>query len=213
MEVTGHQAKIAAIMVTQPGRERMARLAYEDFNAQTWQHKILIVIVQEEALRVHWLGTEGVVCASEDSSLPLGALRNRGIALAEGIGADFLIQWDDDDRYAADRMALQVTPLLCPGAPPASFLSRQLIRMPDGDHVRTEPRGIPGTVLHRTPIRVRYPEERRREDVVFRERLRRDFIVMENPPDLYVRQWHGSNTWGLSHFRKMLEEEESRTMR
>jgi hypothetical protein len=67
-------------------------------------------------------------------------------------------------------------------------------------------RGTPGTVLHARSA-VRYPNQPRGEDSVYLRRLRSVMpvtIMDELSSHLFIRCYHGQNTWDYGHFTERL---------
>jgi glycosyltransferase involved in cell wall biosynthesis len=137
---------------------------------------------------------------------PLGQLRNEGLAQARG---DLVCQWDDDDFFGRDRLECQMVPFHASGCLASSLDSQLLWFIDCGDlYVRRGPKeGIHGTVMFRNHIGLKYdPTLSRGEDTIFiREILDRapsGVARIDDRPDLYVRTYHGGNTWSLDHHRK-----------
>jgi hypothetical protein len=86
------------------------------------------------------------------------------------------------------------------------FLDRRELFLRD-DHKR-----IYGTVMHQAGLGIRYPESgprsRKGEDRIFCESLHRRHrsrITTLRRPELYVRVFHGMNTWNYNHHRATLK--------
>jgi glycosyltransferase involved in cell wall biosynthesis len=136
----------------------------------------------------------------------LGALRN--IALAEARG-QLCAQWDDDEWYHPARLRAQIDALA--GGAVASVLKWTLMHV-DTPQLAELPyradagRGTPGTVVHRRTA-VRYPNLRRSEDARFLEALAATGRVAVLGPEhshLFIRCFHGANTWSAAHFHRRL---------
>ena len=132
----------------------------------------------------------------------LGALRNHAIERSTGA---WCIQWDDDEWYHPDRIAVQMGAVA--GDATAVALRWTLMSVEPNGRAPLAFRsdtGIatPGTVLHRRDA-ARYPNLARGEDSVFLRRLRDagELVVLgKEHAYLFVRCFHGSNTWSESHF-------------
>ena len=148
----------------------------------------------------------------------LGALRNIGNRLAQG---DYVIQWDDDDFSRNDRLEYQVTHT--PEDHMSIFryevhsdLTRQHSFVNCGRQVRCK--GFPGTMLYPAQSVCAFPDKGKAEDTEFVLAMQEyfDLKVLKNYPLLYVRFYHGHNTWGRYHVMKQkpgsreLTEEEAR---
>jgi hypothetical protein len=66
--------------------------------------------------------------------------------------------------------------------------------------------GVPGSIVHRRDDVIRYPEQRRAEDTVYREawRARRYVTLPQTEAYLFIRAFHGTNTWEASHFLRRI---------
>lgn len=223
--------RVSCLMVTQPGREHLAAEAIADFQAQTWpdpEDRELVIVTDGGSEHVLALldarGADavGTFRVSRLTPRPLGALRNAAIASARG---EVLVQWDDDDRYAPNRLECQARPLIEDDNQIVSVLTSQLMALPStsADHdfdlhvVDWCRKGqgayaswIPGTIaFHRARVGpIRYPESGARaargEDDVFlaAATIGREHQVRSiDDPLLYLRCYHGANTWSLKHYR------------
>lgn len=124
----------------------------------------------------------------------LGDLRNIGLEQARG---ELVIQWDDDDWHHPQRMEIQARHWR-PGA--AVLLRRQYRYSLVGGHVilHEAPAGIHGTILHERAIAARYPSLRKEEDTLFLKSFP-ERVVVDAPASLYIRLYHGQNTWDEAH--------------
>jgi glycosyltransferase involved in cell wall biosynthesis len=139
--------------------------------------------------------------------LVIGDLRNMALDLACG---DFIVpQWDDDDWYHPDRVAMQAEVLR--RGYDACALSGTLM------HVKDEPYfdrpfigllkdGVPPTIMHLRDDSTRYPSLPRAEDTAYLQLwLERSYYLF--PPSeayLYIRSFHRTNTWGVDHFLRRI---------
>lgn len=215
---------VSCLCITQPGRESLLEQAIACFGAQTYPNTELVIVTDGD--RAHY---DKVVAASARElggirmirivpvasivALSLGALRNIAVDRADG---EILIQWDDDDLYHPERIAIQAEPVLA-GAK-ASFLTDQLYQFTDtGEFAWVDwnrrkgiPPMIPGTIAIRADEarKIRYPEDgavaARGED----DRYKKDLLalpggnvaLLDDKGWCYVRRHHGSNTWNRAHF-------------
>jgi glycosyltransferase involved in cell wall biosynthesis len=188
-------------MVTQSGREKLILDAVRDFENQRYVNKELVIVHDESEEFDNWLHTvtpDAHIYGLDRSFPTLGWLRNLAATYATG---DVLCQWDDDDRYHPDRLEQQLAAL---NNNVAVFLANQFVYFMDrrSVHLRmTGSRGIEGTVLYRNGLNIRYPEIGKGEDTLFMAELkRRKTTTLQNLPGLYLRQYHGRNTWDHQHF-------------
>lgn len=210
-------------MVTQPGRESLASDAIRDFGRQTWADRELVVVTDgggehQEQLHAYCRGaTLDYRIIPFPPGHTLGYLRNMAVAGATG---DYVIQWDDDDRYHSSRVAVQMEhagELL--GDDAGSCLTSQLyffvadrtLYWVDWRYRRPARRSIliPGTICVRADVArgARYPVDgdasRMGEDGEFLSQVTADHAVAEVDGSmawLYVRRYHGANTWGYDRY-------------
>lgn len=136
----------------------------------------------------------------------LGYLRN--ITLEESSG-DFICQWDDDDWYHPDRIHTQVE-ILQQGYD-ACCLSSTLMHLdvePFNNHpyISLFHDGTPGSNMHRRNDLIRYPALRRAEDNIYmKEWTQKRFTKLpKNYAHLFIRCFHGTNTWDMKHFLEQM---------
>jgi glycosyltransferase involved in cell wall biosynthesis len=198
-------------MVTR-NRASLARRAVACFHAQTWPNKELIVVDDGEEdyapvlapyQRDHRILYHRL---PPDPNRTLGAARNISLDLASG---DYCAQWDDDEWYHPERIQNQMARIAA-GAE-AVVLTYTLMHLDTPDfaahpyraHLRG---GTPGTVLHKKSA-VRYPELRKNEDAVYLARLAETARVAaldRSGSHLFIRCFHGDNTWDREHFLRRL---------
>ncbi len=195
-------------MVTRD-RVALARRALRCLAAQTWPHLELVVVddgEQDYAPALAELPARIGVRYLKQRPEPgryLGALRNLALGHAT---ADLCVQWDDDEWYHPERIARQAAALAESGAD-AAVLSWTLMHLDLPDWVEHAYRadsggGTPGTVMHRRG-EVRYPNLRKAEDTRFLARLAARGKVVRLGAEhahLFIRCFHGSNTWHAGHF-------------
>jgi len=209
-----NEPSVTAVMVTGKSRERLAlaRVAVDRFLAQDYPNADLLIVND---------GADSVLEAPYDrvrelrvarnapgERLTLGELRNIGIERATG---QYIIQWDDDDWYAADRISTQVAALgksriVCLRRWTIADLWSHEVGVHDARGKRPW-HAIEGTVLFPRSTRCRYHAARRGEDSHFLADLAREHgrpAVVENDPLLYVHTYHGGNTWDRGHILRQI---------
>jgi glycosyltransferase involved in cell wall biosynthesis len=209
---------ISCLMLTRE-RQEMAKAAIDSFARQDYEPRELVVVCDghEDYETLHdyatlACGSALVMTSVPRGSLPVGALRNRAIALARG---DIICQWDDDDLSHPRRLSLQYEHMLHEGAN-VCFMSdqMQLIRKEqslywcDWGHVRDYPlwpAHIPNTLMCEKRIAPIYPESgaasRKSEDAKAMRALLKCARVakLSGMGWLYVYVTHGQNVWSESH--------------
>lgn len=203
---------ISCVMVTRD-RARLAARALRCLAAQTWPALELVVIDDGDE------DYEPVLAPLRDRltvrycklrptpGTRLGALRN--LALDEARG-ELIAQWDDDEWYHPARLATQANALLARDAI-ACVLQWTLMHVDtpafaDLPYRADAGLGTPGTIVHRrTPVR--YPNLARNEDGQFLALLARRGRVAaldRSHSHLFIRCFHGTNTWDARHFERRL---------
>lgn len=200
-------------MVTR-NRASLARRAVRCFVNQTWANKELVIVddgdEDYEPILAPYRAAHTIryVRLDSDPSVRLGGLRNRSLDEAAG---DFLTQWDDDEWYHPTRIERQMQATV--RGLGAVVLTNTLCHMDRAGlshalfHTRLRKGHTPGTILHRR-CDVRYPNQSRAEDTVYLKTLSEHFRVgsVEGPHShLFIRCFHGTNTWDLAHFEGALQ--------
>lgn len=209
-------AVISCLMVTQAARLPLAARAIADFAAQTHAPRELVVLhdgdtAAQTALQDAAACSPAPVRVLACAPAPLGTLRQRAVAAARG---EWVCQWDDDDRYHPQRLALQWQSLQQAGAA-FGFLVDQLHWFPASgelfwDDWEREPYPlnlIPGSLLGRRDLLPAYPPLARGEDTaVVHEVLRRGYALarLRDAGWCYVYTCHGDNTWSQAHHRAIV---------
>lgn len=199
-------------MVTRD-RARLARRSLDCLAAQTWPD-IELVVVDDGAEDYRPLLEEyrqrlsiRHVRLAEDPAARLGALRNRALDEATG---ELIAQWDDDDWFHPERIATQVR-FLQERRLDVVTLRWALVHLDEPGFVDRPFRGdsvdgFAGSILHRrTPLR--YENLARSEDTAFHyalARAGRAGLIDESSGHLYVRCYHGGNTWPRAHLEGRL---------
>ena len=209
---TADQPLISCLMVTR-NRAALARRAVRCFAAQNWPRAELVVVDDGAEDYEPVLGAYRDRCTIRYERLPpdparsLGAARNIALDLAQG---ELIAQWDDDEWYHPDRLAVQAQSLLGRGLDAvllrSTLMHLELPGFDDHPYRAALGGGTPGTILHRRSD-IRYPELRRSEDSIYLKAYKSRYRVgfVEGPHShLFIRCFHGSNTWEHSHFIKRL---------
>jgi glycosyltransferase involved in cell wall biosynthesis len=203
---------ISCVMVTRD-RARLAGRAVRCLAAQTWPALELIVIDDgdedyepvlaplRDRISVHYCKLRAL------AGRRLGALRNLALDQARG---ELIAQWDDDEWYHPERLATQARTVLA-GDAIACVLQWTLMHVDTPELADLPYRadaglGTPGTIVHRRTA-LRYPNLARNEDGRFLAQLARAGRVAALGPahsHLFVRCFHGTNTWDARHFERRL---------
>ena len=148
--------------------------------------------------------------------LTLGDLRNEALGMATG--TYIIPQWDDDDWYHPERIAAQVAKL--EEGYDACALAGTLMHVNSSPYenrpyIGLLPDGVPPTIIHRRDDGIRYPSLARTEDTVYVGAwLKKKYTQL--PPAasyLYIRSFHGANTWEVDHFLRRMRNTPLDTLR
>ena len=187
---------VSAVMITgkNPDRMPLAKIAIQCFQRQTYQNKELVIINTD---RKPVCGSDKRVreiMVNYEDGFRLGDLRNLGLILAKG---DWIIQWDDDDWYGDNRIAVQMETAESGAANLISSQIRYDFKNNSAFVYRVSP-GIDGTILHERNNYLRYPGTALGEDSEF---LKQFSVRNVSPtdPGLYVRMCHTANTRTSKH--------------
>ena len=203
------QPLVSCLMVT-ANRADIARVAIECFSEQTWLNRELVIIDDGEEDYSDMI--EGFDCSDlvryiklqpGSPRLSLGELRNISIEEARG---EWCVQWDDDEWYHPERLAVQLNAAVQADVG-ASALKWTLMHVKDDSDQSLTFRGdsgiaTPGTLMFRKGDE-RYPHLARNEDGIFLRDVKDSnglVVLDENHSHLFIRVFHGSNTWEKDHF-------------
>jgi glycosyltransferase involved in cell wall biosynthesis len=200
---------VSCIMPTHDRRPFVAR-AIEYFFRQDYPNKELIIIDD---------GDDAVSDLVRDDSrvrylrLPVrqtvGAMRNRAVQAAHG---EFIVHWDDDDWYSADRLSAQIQKLGENEADITVLAMRYVLALESLEFYRILPElharlhykdMCCGTIAYRRALWERYGPYQAincGEDVLFLRALARHamrFHRLSNE-ELFVCVRHASNTWQIA---------------
>jgi glycosyltransferase involved in cell wall biosynthesis len=200
------QPKVSCLMVT-ANRKQLMRRSIRCFQNQTYQNKEMVVIDDgeqdlDEVLQDLSASELKYIKLDKDPENTLGKLRNRSLKEATG---DYLVQWDDDDWYHPDRISIQAETLS--EGYDACCLSSALMHLDEEPYMNHPyvgqlPEGIPGSIMHKADADIRYPHTRRAEDTVYLKQWmdRRYHQLTDSYSHLFIRCYHGANTWEKEHF-------------
>lgn len=205
---------VSCLMVT-ANRPQLVKRALKCFERQTLDNRELI-IVDDGVIDLRELIDSSSAASKilyvkleSEPRLTLGELRNLSIESARG---QWCCQWDDDEWYHPERLERQLNAAMSIGVG-ASALKWTLMRIETLDsnvvlNFRADTgMATPGTILFRRDVRSRYPARSRNEDGIFLRRVSEEVgvaILGREFSHLFVRVFHGSNTWEMKHFLKRL---------
>jgi glycosyltransferase involved in cell wall biosynthesis len=210
---------ISCLCVTRGNRPTMLASAVGDFVRQSFPDKELLILHDGGATVARDIS--GIIAQHRTAPIrierappgrTLGALRNLAVDHAAG---EWICQWDDDDRYHPERLALQWAQATADAAP-VNYLVDQLHWFTDEgllcwDDWDSEPYPlnlVQGTMLARRDILPAYPDLARGEDtrqthLLLRAAHAQGFPVsrLHGAGWCYIYVCHGANVWDRAHHR------------
>lgn len=204
---------VTCVMVTRD-RPHLAQRAIQCFLSQSYTPRELLIVndgnisycdVIPDELPVDVTITELHIETEENNTL--GELRNLALDQAHG---EFVAQWDDDEWYHPERLAIQISAI--EQSHKAACALKWTLMHIDSDELVNHPfradagLATPGTIVHRR-TQARYPAQRKGEDSVFIRAVKNMgglCVLDQNYSHLFIRCFHGSNTWDFEHFLKRL---------
>jgi len=198
--------RVSCLMVT-ANRLAIAKRAVECFKSQSYPNKELIII--DDGSQDYSPILAGIPSSDfcyhrieKKEGTYLGQLRNISLDKANG---DILAQWDDDDWYHPDRLSIQVSQLT--DGIKACTLSKTLMHINSTEHQESPflgglKSGVPGTIVHFRNDDIRYPNIKKAEDTEYLNEWTKQgyFKLADEYAYLFLRSFHGSNTWDMEHF-------------
>lgn len=202
--------RVSCLMVT-ANRKAIAKRAVDCFINQTYPNKELIILddgSQDYSSILEDIPSKDVTYRKikKEEGTYLGQLRNISLDLAQG---DIMAQWDDDDWYHPERLAIQVSYLK--NGIQASVLRKTMMHVNSAEYKDLPflgglKDGVPGTIVHFRNDEIRYPNIRKAEDTDYlHEWSKRGLAKLSDEyAYLFLRAFHGSNTWDMDHFTRRM---------
>lgn len=197
---------ISCICVTRARPILLAR-SIECFKQQTWPNKELVILYEDDDKDTsEFLATicEREIRVLEIRSFPklsLGELRNVAIRASRGA---FFSQWDDDDWFHPERLAVQFAYLRGNRAH-ACVLNHWIVFDGTTNLAYVSPEWTwEGSILCDKKVfskTLQYENLSKGEDTVFLQKLQDRYnVALLNRPFLYIYIYHGHNTWEREHW-------------
>ncbi len=200
--------KISCLMITRK-RFSLAQKSIECFRRQSYPSKELIIIDYDSDDRLkQW--TDSLSDASivhirlPNKNYSLGHLRNVSLDHASG---EYIAQWDDDDLSHPDRLSLQMGVIRALEVE-VCFLHRQLLWSPERHRLDISGYCMAeGTMVCEKRLVPDYAPMKKGEDtVVCNAIVRTARTALCDRPDAYIYVFHGQNTWGVGHYKKIIRQ-------
>lgn len=214
---------ISCLMVTLPVAARLQAFAHslDAFCRQTYANRELVIVrdrgtaeVADDMARiVAGVGRDDIRLIDPPLPQTLGALRNISWREARG---EFVCQWDDDDLYHPQRLAIQLAALRRNDAR-SVCLQEVMQYSPNSRELRltnwrASPQASkPGSLLCLRDSPIRYPETGADallgEDLIVHAQLQAlgGFQTLAGAAHLYVYVSHGQNTCSAEHHRMIAD--------
>ncbi|MEM7061702.1 MAG: glycosyltransferase [Cyanobacteria bacterium P01_B01_bin.77] len=205
LELHQEQPPLISCMMVTKHRIAKAKLAIQCFQNQTYPHKELVIVDDDEnndlaqyVLNLGDTSIRHVHLAPQYQTL--GELRNLALSHASGT---YACQWDDDDLVDPLRLEIQLSALQALNAE-ACFLQRWLMWWPEQRRVATSRTRIwEGSILCRRDKLPAYPTQRQGEDtIVSQQILQTCRVALLDQPQLYLYIVHQENTFQAEHFEQ-----------
>ncbi len=196
---------VTAVMVTGKSKERypLAAAAIKSVEQQTWPSKQLVIVTDDYDAALHYgqrsyaVPTKTIYVSGPKT---LGELRNEGLKEADGA---YVMQLDDDDWSHPDR----IKEMMRAASPTTAVTLMDQVRYSFNRNCafayrRVHHQGICGTVLHAKLPELAYEPIGKHEDCRFLDtHFKGRVTVLDNHglPQLYIRFFHGANTWDEDH--------------
>lgn len=202
--------KISCLMIT-ANRLHLAKRAIQCFSDQIYPNKELVIIDDGEedygnVLNEFTKLDIKYIKIDKEEEYTLGYLRNCSLNYASG---DYIVQWDDDDWYHPNRLEIQASILnngfdaCCLSATIMHINTKKYMNFPFIGQLRE---GVPGSIMHIRDDSIRYSNLKRAEDTYYlREWSSKNLYILDiSFYYLFIRTYHGDNTWEIEHFLRRL---------
>lgn len=206
--------RVTALMVTN-NRLHMAQTNIMRFGTQTYRNKELIVVCTGSSDHVAALdytaqhcGVASVQVIAGDSSATLGEMRNLALEHAQG---EYICQWDDDDIYHPERIALQMAGITQTGAKACLlrdnfhfFADSRELYWCDWAKSPVNP-GLPGSLVALRSAMPSYEAINKHEDSSLLRRFGLEPLCLINGKGfLYTYVFQGTNTFDRDHHKAIV---------
>ena len=201
------QPLISCLCVT---KNKLVENAISCFHEQTYKNKELILVTETSNKNIGYLKE---VAASNDNihlvetkdDITLGDLRNISVEEANG---EYIIQWDDDDIYHANRIKTMYRALLSLPNKEACFLKTFVIHDKITDKVVLSKfwGGVEGSIIAVKNKMPKYESLNKGEDTPIRDYfLKNGKGMIIDKSDMYTYVIHGDNTWDYNHLVDLMQ--------
>lgn len=200
--------KISCLCVTHNKPKMLAR-AIQLFLSQSYPNKQLVIVFQEsDTITSQFILNHSFNNNIKIVSVPvntqrqtLGDLRNLSILSADG---EYVCQWDDDDLYHSNRLALQYEFIIKNSIEACVLEQWTIYNMYTDKFYISNKRLWEGSLMCRTSVikELSYPSLEKGEDTCLIDSLieKNKIMALPNHPELYIYVYHGKNTWDEKHF-------------
>lgn len=198
---------ISCITVTK--RPEFIKNVVRMFDEQTYKNRELIIHCDGEEVyqRIKDIAVDREdITVSYSVGKSLGEKRNLAIESSSG---KYFIIWDDDDIYHETRIEKQYNAIISSGKNACTLKSLSCKNLITNEvyvtHDRSE--GWEGSLMCERDVKVKYVHQDKGEDSpLIRILFKNNMLTLIDEPDLYVYQFHGTNTFDSDHFDRINSE-------
>lgn len=217
--------KISCLLITAKDRFQYAQRSIRCYVDQTYPNRELLIVNEgpSEYQRqiqgyVDSLGRQDIHCIWLKGVYTLGGLRNISLAMATG---QYFCQWDDDDFCMPHRLSTQYAYLSKHPKAKVCYLGDQLQYFFQSKELYwnnwkqfgslglLKHSLIPGTILSRLDVGVRYPNTRAGEDSIFADALidknPESVVLLAGEGGMHVYTHHGTNVYDIVHHQAIYQ--------
>ncbi len=211
------QKKVSCLCLTR-NRTKFLHRAIRCFRRQTWSNKELVIVYdfddkKTEKFLQHFADKPDIKLVKNTRKKPsVGFLRNLSVNNATG---PFVMQWDDDDFFADNRIKFMMKKLKQNGKPAIVLNSWYCVFLKNNTIRKASRYTYEGTILAKKVLLKKFPypnwtrkrsangSEIGEDTAVIRKLRNRNKLAVVHNPSLYYYFIHGTNTCSKNHFRRM----------
>ena len=199
---------VGCLCVTRGTPDRL-RNAVECYRRQT-HPQLCLILVGPSSIPSNLPPVVGANVSVTVQDGPLGALRNKSVEVADSLRCKYVIQWDDDDWYADDRVSVMLSRADCDRG---SILSRWLMwDAYTGNTYLSFYRPWEGSALYPTWQLLEHKYDNNLSLAEDTNQLAKLLPIRGinylDEPELYVYCHYGTNSWNYEHFKHLYQHSE-----
>jgi glycosyltransferase involved in cell wall biosynthesis len=190
----------------------LLKRAMRSFQDQTYGNRELVIVYEDDDLATRQFLdhiSDSTILKTEvpiSPKLTLGELRNLGIQRCNG---EYFCQWDDDDWSHNNRLTFQMDVIKKSELPACIMIHWLVYDVTENQAYISNRRPWEGSIVCKRSLitdEIGYDPSLRGEDTTVISRLfSRNLVFPIVMPKLYIYVYHGRNTWGHEHWKKIFE--------